>query len=322
MRILTHSLTYCFAAFLCLFLLLLPFSPAFAGSDHEPDIQPFMVIDANQQFEFAEHYFSTRQYLRAVDEYKRFIYFFPQDSRVETAMFRIGRSNFLDNQFSAAIKAFRSLIDRYGETELSIKAYWMISESQMQLGASGPAIINLNNLIAISDDMDVRDEAYYRIGWIYLETASWENARRYFAKISEPNKNKYRIERLTADLDKQKLIPSKNPALAGILSVIPGAGFLYCERYQDALVAFLLNGALMYAAYDAFDDGNDALGGVIAFVEFGFYAGNIYGAVASAHKYNRTKTDQFIEKIKENHMVKLSAGFSGKGFRLAFQVPF
>ena len=322
MQIQNYSLTCCFVALLCLFLLLLSFSPSLAESDHETAIQPFMVIDANQQFEFAEHYFSTRHYSRAVDEFKRFIYFFPKDSRVETAMFRIGMSNFLDNQLSTAIKDFQSLIDQYGETELSIKAYWMISASHMQLGASGAALINLNNLIAISNDMDVRDETYYRIGWIYLETDSWENARRSFAKISEPNKNKYGIEKLAVDLDKQKSIPSKNPEVAGILSVVPGAGFFYCERYQDALVAFLLNGALIYAAYDAFDDGNDALGGVIAFVGFGFYAGNIYGAVSSAHKYNRSKTDQFIEKLKENHMVKLSAGFSSKGFRLAFQVPF
>ena len=34
---------------------------------------------------------------------------------------------------------------------------------------------------------------------------------------------------------------------------------------------------------------NTPLAAVISFVEFGFYAGNIYGAVSSAHKYNRDR---------------------------------
>lgn len=306
--------------FLCL---LLAFSaPSFAGALDKADIQPFMIIDANQQFAFAENYFTTRQYSRAVDEYKRFIYFFPEDSRVETAMYKIGMSNFLDNQFSTAIKDFRSLIDRYGQSKHAVQSYWMISESHMQLGEPGPALINLNNLLALSDDPEVRDEAYYRIGWIYIETASWENARQQFMQIRPANKNKYRIERLTADLDQYKLIPSKNPGLAGILSIIPGAGFLYCERYQDALVAFLLNSALMYAAYDAFDDGNDALGAVITFVELGFYGGNIYGAIGSAHKYNQEKTGRFIETLKEQHKLKLSTGLRKAGVSLMLTFEF
>ena len=198
----------------------------------------------------------------------------------------------------------------------------MISESHVKLKAYGSAIINLQNLIAITDDKSVRNKAYYKIGWIYIEMASWEKARHYFAKINEQNKDKYKLERLDAELDKEKLIPKKNPGLAGFLSIIPGAGFLYCERYQDALTAFLLNGGLMYAAYESFDNGQDALGGVIAFVEIGFYTGNIYGAMTSAHKYNRVKTGQFIDKLKYNTKVNLSADIKNQGVCLSLQYIF
>ena len=168
----------------------------------------------------------------------------------------------------------------------------------------------------------MRDEAYYRLGWIYLETASWDKAGLYFSKISNQNKDKYRLERLSSELDKEKLIQKKNPKLAGFLSIIPGAGFLYCERYQDALIAFLLNGGLMYAAYEAFDEGHDALGGIISFVGFGFYAGNIYGSIAGAHKYNHNKTGKFLEKLKNNAKVNLSADFHNKGVYFALQFVF
>ena len=258
----------------------------------------------------------------AVGEYERFIYFFPEDERVETAMYRIGMSYYLGRHFKKAVDSFNAVIDRYVDTDLSIKSYFMISETHVNRNTFGPAIINLNNLITITHDEDVRDEAYYRLGWIYVETASWEKARLYFSKISAKNKTKYRLERLTSELNREKSIPKKDPDLAGFLSIIPGAGYLYCERYQDALIAFLLNGGLILAAYESFDDNNNALGGVIAFVEFGFYAGNIYGAVTSAHKYNRKQTVQFIEKLKSNTKINLSADVKNKGVCLAFEFIF
>ena len=322
MHIRTTCSVYLFFIFVTIFFLLITFSPCVAGADPEPDIKSSIIISPDKQFDFAEYYFSNKDYLMAVAEYNRFIYFFPGDQRVETAMYRIGMSYYLGRHFKEAVNSFRAVIDRYVDTDLSIKSYFMISEAHVKLNAFGSAIINLNNLITITHDEDVKDEAYYRIGWIYIETASWEKARLNFSKISAKNKDKYKLERLNAELNKERSIPKKNPDLAGFLSIIPGAGYLYCERYQDALIAFLLNGGLILAAYESFDDNNNALGGVIAFVEFGFYAGNIYGAVTSAHKYNRKQTGQFIEKLKTNTKINLSADVKNKGVCLAFEFIF
>jgi len=322
MRIRNTCFVCLFLTFFTIFFLFISFSQSFAGSDSGINLKPSIKISPDKQFDFAEYCFSNKDYLMAVSEYKRFIYFFPEDERIEQVMYRIGMSYYLGRHFTKAVDSFKALIDRYMDSDFSIKSYFMISESYVKLNGFDPAIISLNNLITITDDENVRDEAYYRIGWIYIETASWEKSRLYFSKISAKNKNKYRLERLNAELDNEKLIPEKDPGLAGFLSIIPGAGYLYCERYQDALIAFLLNGGLIYAAYESFDDGHNALGGVIAFVEFGFYAGNIYGAVASAHKYNRKKTGQFIEKLKDNTKINLSADLKNKGVCLAFQFVF
>jgi TolA-binding protein len=322
MHIRTTRFVYLFFIFFIIFSFLIPFSQCVAGSGPKPDLNSSIIINPDKQFNFAEHYFSKKDYLMAVAEYNRFIYFFPEDQRVETVMYRIGMSYYLGGHFKNAIDSFNAVIDRYVDTDLSVKSYFMISEAHVKQYAFGLAVINLNNLITITHDEEVRDEAYYRMGWIYIETASWEEARHYFSKISAKNKNKYRLERLSDELDKERSIPRKDPNLAGFLSIIPGAGYLYCERYQDALIAFLLNGGLMYAAYESFDDDNNALGGVIAFVEFGFYAGNIYGAVTSAHKYNRKQTGRFIETLKNNTKINLSADVKNKGICLAFEFIF
>lgn len=305
---------YTIISLLVLFILIIPSADSCAESAQKPALK----IEPDTQYNFAEHYYSNEEYFRAIGEYKRFIYFFPEDTRVPSAAYKIGESYFKARRFREAINSFKTIIDQYDDIDLSIKSYFMISECLVLLGEYGPAISNLHNLIVITDDVQAKDEAYYRIGWIYLEMEAWEKASLYFAKISRQNTHKYNLKKLSDELNREVTIPRKNPKLAGVLSIIPGAGFLYCERYQDALIAFLLNGAMICAAYEAFDNGNEALGGIIAFVETGFYAGNIYGSVSSAHKYNRNKSKQFLEKLKENTKISFSAGYNDIGILISF----
>lgn len=279
-------------------------------------------IDADGQYAFAEHYFSEGDYSRAVDEYKRFIYFFPDDPRIEQAMYQCGMAFYSGRQYADAAACFNEVIAKFSDSVWSDKSHFMLSESHIRLGRYDSAVIALHNLIAVSQSGDVRDKAYYRLGWIYIETASWDNARKYFDKIDPARRETFRLERLSAELDQEADTSGKSPALAGVLSLVPGGGQLYTQRYQDALIAFLLNGALIWAACEAFDDDNHALGALLTFVEVGFYAGNIYGAVGSAHKYNRTKTEKFIQKLRQHTKINLSGDFESKSIRLSLQLTF
>lgn len=302
-----------FSLTLAAFFMLLP------GLSHAGMV---IQIDADTQYGFAEQYFLKGDYSRAVDEYKRFVYFFPGDERVERALYQCGMALYNGRQYADAVAAFNAVIDQFFSSELAVKSYFMVSESHIRLNQYGAAVINLHNLITRSHDADVKDEANYRLGWIYIETASWDNARLYFEKISRANREKFRLERLSAELAREAGIARKNPTLAGALSIVPGGGYLYCERYQDALFAFLLNGAMIWAAYEAFDDDNPALGALLTLVEVGFYSGSIYGAVGSAHKYNRGKTERFIENLKKYTKIDLSGDPESKSIRLSLKFTF
>lgn len=304
---------------ICVWILIL-----FAFFSHA-DAGDIVEIEADAQFEFAQQYFSSRAYDKAVAEYERFIFFFPKDARAPQAMYEIGLSYFESKDFKKALEAFAEIADKYGESAFSdffAKAYFMISECYLKLDDPGQAVSTLHNLTALSNDSNIRDECFYRIGWIYIERASRDRANEYFGKISPENRDKYRLEKLAAELNKSDSIPLKNPAISGSLAIFPGAGFLYCNRYQDALTAFLLNAGLMYAAYEAFDKENYALGGLITFAELGFYAGSIYGSVTAAHKYNRARTQGFIEELKRNTKVLLSAGYENSGPMIVFRYSF
>ena len=304
---------YCVLPSILFFL----FSLLFIGYAHAGNQ---VILDADQQYQYAEICFARGDYETATGEYKRFMHFFPEDMRVEKAMFAIAMSDYHRERFQEAIAAFTETENRFPDTPLSIRAAFMISNCYLRLKDTGNAIITLHNLLARTDDADVRDEAHDAMGWIYIERGEFEKARAVFQKINLKNQTRYVVDMLSEELEKDVLIPRKNPRAAGFLSILPGGGFLYCERYQDALVAFLLNGALILASWEAFDQGSPALGGVIAAVEFGFYAGNIYGGIASAHKFNDRKTLGFIESLKEKAKIGVS-GAKG-GLELSVQIPF
>jgi TolA-binding protein len=267
---------------------------------------PTVLLDSDRQFQFAEDLFQRREYYRAIGEYERFIYFFPEAEQVELARYRIGLAYLRGERYEGAVEAFRRVIKEYPRSAYAEKSYLKMSEAYVQLKRYDEAITHLEKLIATTPDQNVKDEAYYQCGWVCLERGAWENAQTCFNKISHESREKYRLEQLLKELSKNKHVKRKNPTTAGLLAILPGAGHLYCERPRDALLAFLVNGALILAAYEAFDQELYALGGMITAVELGFYSGNIYSAVSSAHKYNRDDRNRFLRDLEERARIKIS----------------
>jgi tetratricopeptide (TPR) repeat protein len=282
-----------------------------------------VVLQADGQFTLAERLFRQQKYLLARLEYERFIHFFPEDERVPQAQYRMGMTYYVQRQYDSAIQAIRPLMETASvSTDFQVAAFFMTAESHERLGRLSVAISILNNLEIQSNDISIQDEAIYRRGWIYLNSGDWERAGRAFNKISPQGRERFRVTELIRQLEETDQIERLIPGLAGALAIIPGGGYLYCRRYKDALISFLVNGGLIYAAYEAFDNDLVALGGLITFMEIGFYAGNIYGSISSAHKYNRNRQRDFIDHLKQNLRINLSAQPQNEGLELAFQYCF
>jgi len=281
-----------------------------------------IVIDPERQFQFAEDYFQNGEYYRAIGEYKRFIYFFPSSDKVELARYKIGLCFLNGEQYLEAIKAFDELIGDYQNTGYALKSYLKISRAYVLLKRYDAALTHIKNVITIAPNQEIKDEAYYQGGWVYLEMGLWEKAQKYFEEISVQNRKNYNLKKIIMELDRKLPLKRKNPTTAGLLAIIPGAGHLYCERKKDALISFLLNGAMIYAAYEAFDHDLDVIGGIITFFELGFYSGNIYSAVSSAHKYNRDEKSKFLDYLKKNTKVNISLSKHHEGESLLLVCKF
>jgi tetratricopeptide (TPR) repeat protein len=279
-------------------------------------------VDADVQFEYADSLYTGGNFLMAAAEYNRFIFLFPGHTRVEEAAYNVGLCHLSARQYSRAVQSFKEIMLSYPDGLYNDQAQFRMSEAYLSSNQTGAAITSLRNLTVAADDVDVRDEAYYRLGWVYIGMGQWEQALTLFTEISREGRNTYRLEELSGALAEEPKMKQKSSALAGTLAIIPGAGYLYCGRYQDALIALLVNGGLIWAAYEAFSNDLYALGSVITFVEIGFYAGNIYGSVGSAHKYNRKKERQWIENLRQRLKVNLASRPENRGIELSLRYSF
>jgi tetratricopeptide (TPR) repeat protein len=281
-----------------------------------------LTIDADGQYRYAQSRYDSGAFDEAIAEFDRFIHFFPTDPRVDQARLQTGMAHFSAGRYQAAAAIFNQQTVDFTGSPLDNQAFFMLSRSHARQGMTELAILDLHNLVALSATADVIDRASYELGWLHVDQGRWSDADQAFGRISPDNQEYFQVADLKQVLANSETIPVKHPTTAGILSIVPGGGQLYCNRYQDAFTAFLINAGLIWAAWEAFDNELYALGGVITFVEFGFYAGNIYGAVSSAHKYNRDRIAEYREGLYQHRQMSLSLAPVHKGTALCLTVRF
>jgi len=81
--------------------------------------------------------------------------------------------------------------------------------------------------------------------------------------------------------------PYKSPTLAGILSaIIPGSGKMYVGEWGDGITALVVTSLFAFLAYDNFRADHTTRAWIFTGLGAFFYAGNIYGSVASAQIFN------------------------------------
>jgi tetratricopeptide (TPR) repeat protein len=275
-------------------------------------------LNAEQQLAYAQHLYSQGEYRRAIDEYKRFLYFFPHAKQYRHAFFQIGMAHYRLGAFPEAVQIFQDIMNEVfvsseapGDTV--IDAWFRASDCYRQLKQYGVAVLQLQNLMQLSSDPVLMDRAHLQIAWIFIESGAWEQARFHLKQIRPQTIENGHLAGLIHQLemlekDQDTLLPRKNPVFSGLLSMLPGAGYVYCERYRDALISFMVNGGLMLAAWQAFEDDQTVLGTMLSFLGAGFYSGNIYGSITAAHKYNRAHRNHYINELKKHYVTRFDVG--------------
>ena len=253
-----------------------------------------LIINSDQQFDFAHSCMEKGEYVRAINEFERFIYFFPEEGRVPLARHLIGICYMKNGQYKKARKVFLRTVGDDPMGPFAGKALFLIGESYYEQGAPEEAGYYFGQVLERYPSDRLENAARYRLGWTRMRENRWQEASEEFKKVGRTSLLYDSARYLSAESLKGEELPSKDPVTAGIMAaVIPGLGHAYVSRYKDAVVAFLLNGLFIWATIESFNQDHNVLGGILAFFEAGWYAGNIYSAVNVTHKWNRKVRDDF-----------------------------
>jgi len=234
---------------------------------------------------FADYLFCEKDYLRAIDEYNRYLDKIDND----TVQFKIGLAYLNMDQYSNAELSFKQLIDKpfFGNSALQqiAKTYFLSKDFS-----------RLENFYQnIRSELKRDDE---QIRCIY-----------HFSKLYGDeipvNKDEFlesfpvRIGHQIQNLYLQKIeMPYRSPGVAAVLSaIIPGAGKIYSAEYTDGVTSLLVTGMLSFLSYDNFKADHKFRGWLFGGLAAYFYAGNIYGSAAAAQIYNAKVTFNFVLEL-------------------------
>jgi len=298
-----------------IFVFITSLQPALALSDQ-------IVIDSDNQFQFAQQYMERGEYHRAIGELERLIHFFPKDEKVPKARYLIGVCYLKAKEYESARKVLKDIYKTYSNSSTAGNALFLIGESYYRQGASDEAEHYFKKVIKEYPHMELKNTALYRLGWNRMQGNRWREASETFSMVKKSSPLYINSLDLSEKSLKGEQLLYKNPATAGIMAgIIPGLGHVYSNRYKDGIVAFLLNGLFIWAAVESFDQDHDVLGGVLTFLELGWYSGNIYSAVNCAHKHNRMVSNKFRLTLPDNFNLNLFTSRDGH-LGLALRIDF
>ena len=281
-----------------------------------------LIIDSDEQFDFAQSYMEKGEYGRAINEFERFIYFFPKDRRVSQAHHLIGVCYLKGGRYKDARKVFLRTVGDDPDSLFAGKALFLIGESYYEQGASDEAKYYFGQVLERYPYRQLENAARYRLGWTRIQEGKWREASEDFKKVEKGSLLYDSAKSLSAASLKGELLPYKDPVYAGVMAgILPGLGHVYVSRYKDAIVAFLLNGLFIWATIESFNQGHNVLGGILAFFEVGWYVGNIYSAVNVTHKWNRKVRDDFRKGLIDRldlHLLTSKKGPAGLALTVRF----
>lgn len=113
----------------------------------------------------------------------------------------------------------------------------------------------------------------------------------------------------------------RSPALATILGLVPGLGYIYAGEIGTGIVSFLMISVCTVITYFAVTTGNEAIGVMVGAVGTFFYAGSMAGGYFAAKRYNRkinSYRDEFLKdelnfsKDRESIFEKYGIGTNAK----------
>ena len=258
----------------------------------------FTAIAEELPLSLGRHLAAQGNYDAAITEYKRFLFFHPDDSRVGEVYYNTGLAYKAQGLWTEAVTALRTAIylainnETKSEYQLAL-AVTLIATKNYDL-----AQLELIKVVLRKPSLPLFRRALFLQAVAYIYQFRWEEARSVLQDYTTD-------ERLDALFAAALNMPQKSIKVAKVLStILPGAGHVYTGDWRDGLNALLLNGALGFLAIDAVLDEHytdAALWGGFIFLRY--YRGNTFRAGAAAEQFNlresRRTAEALLQRLQE-----------------------
>ena len=256
--------------------------------------------DLNDELPFINYLINREEYQNALLEIERYMFFktnsFDPTLYANKLLCYRGLGDFENGIFAYETEYPKHVKNVDAVNIQAALLYYLTSNNQQALDI-------LDRIVKKNSMSEVYKKAYVLKGIIDLKEGQYQKADSMFHKASCLIMNKDINENNLSLLKCIKEQKKKNPSIAKVLSIIPGAGYLYTNHKGSALTALVINSLLGYATYTSVKSRNYGVAGICGFLGLSFYIGNINGAGRSAVRFNERQFNTYVRKLENNNHI-------------------
>jgi tetratricopeptide (TPR) repeat protein len=260
-----------------------------------------VVVTETVQLGLADAFLAEGEYYRAITEYKKFFFLFPDSGKAGYALFGVGTAYYRGEEYEPAARTFAAVLERYGKGAHAAPSAYFEGVSLWKLGRFDRAEAAFDRVAALDPASEYAPLSFIGKSLLSYDARNVPGCRGELARFLESFPQDDRAERVRqtiALLDRNLEVPRKSPAVAGVMSsVVPGSGYMYAGRYGDGVVALIVNGLFIAGTVAAIHQENYAVAAIVGGIGLPFYVGNIYGSANAATKWNIGVRKELREKI-------------------------
>lgn len=258
----------------------------------------FAAVAEELPLSLGKHLAKQGNYDAAITEYKRFLFFHPDDPRVGEVYYNIGLAYKAQSLWTEAVDALRIATHLAIDSETKSAYQLELAVTLIATKNYDLAQLELIKVVLRKPSVPLLRRALFLQGVAYIYQFRWEDARNVLQDYTTD-------ERLDVLFEAALNIPQKSIKVAKVLSTIfPGAGHIYAGDWRNGLNALLLNGALGFLTIDAVlaEHYTDAVlwGGTI-FLRY--YRGNTFRATEAVSQFNlresRRAAEALLQRLQE-----------------------
>lgn len=236
---------------------------------------------------FADYLFQEQDYLRAIGEYKRLLFFYPdtQDNIKEYIQLKLGESYLKLNDFEQAYSYFTLQDNPYFNYN---RARVYFNEGDYQKTRE-----ELDGVIDIGFD----EKQIVLYGMSFYKEHNFAQGARFFDQHAQRG---WSVINKLINYDGQD-IKKRNRVTSTLFSAaVPGLGQVYSGRWGDGIYSFLtVVGSGLISNYYYHNDDSKIKFSIFSVLTTFFWAGNIYGANIAARDYNTYQINNYLLKIND-----------------------